>query len=87
MTTIANVTVGPHDDPLSRMLEPVPNETAEHRAERAATEALARQISNEIDEYLKKEAHKRKDLVKLLLLGAYRCFQEPLILLTYSSRR
>lgn len=75
MATIANVR--PVDDPLSRVLESLPNESAERRAERIAEDALARQISNEIDEYIKKEVQKKQKVSKLLLLGAYRLTDCP----------
>ncbi|EJF60188.1 G-protein alpha subunit [Dichomitus squalens] len=62
----------PHDDdPLSRVLAPPPNETAEERETRLRLEAEARQISDKIDEQLKAEraALKKNRPVKVLLLG------------------
>jgi hypothetical protein len=54
------------EDPLTRALEAPTAGTAESRA----ADALARQTSSEIDDWLKKEATKRNDRqVKILLLG------------------
>jgi hypothetical protein len=51
------------EDPLTRALEAPTAGTA-------AADALARQASHEIDDWLKKEAAKRNDRqVKILLLG------------------
>jgi hypothetical protein len=61
------------EDPLTRALRPMPGETPDQRSARLEAEALAKTISTEIDEYLKKEAQKRKEhKVKLLLLGEFR---------------
>ncbi|RPD63398.1 G-protein alpha subunit [Lentinus tigrinus ALCF2SS1-7] len=59
------------EDPLSRLLAPPPNETAEERETRLQLEAEARQISDRIDEQLKAEraALKKNRPVKVLLLG------------------
>ncbi|CAG8701312.1 13703_t:CDS:1, partial [Acaulospora colombiana] len=57
------------EDPLTRALRPLPEETPDQRTARLEAEALAKTISTEIDEYLRKEAQKRKEQkVKLLLL-------------------
>lgn len=59
-------------DPLSRALQPPPNETLEQRAEREAKEVEARRVSDRIDEQIKseKQANSRgKTQVKVLLLG------------------
>lgn len=59
------------EDPLSLAIQPPPNETPEQRDSRLQAEALARRISNDIDEELKAEkaALKKKPPVKVLLLG------------------
>jgi len=58
------------DDPLTRALEAPTAGTAESRAALQHADALARQTSNEIDDWLKREATKRNDRqVKILLLG------------------
>ena len=59
------------EDPLSRLLAPPPNETADERETRLRLEAEARQISDRIDEQLKAEraAMKKNRPVKVLLLG------------------
>ena len=59
------------EDPLSRLLAPPPNETAEERETRLRLETEARQISDRIDEQLKAEraALKKNRPVKVLLLG------------------
>ena len=58
-------------DPLSRVLEPPPNETPEERAVREEKEAEARRVSEHIDEQIKSEKQKSrsKAQVKVLLLG------------------
>ena len=59
------------EDPLSRLLAPPPNESAEERETRLRLETEARQISDRIDEQLKAEraALKKNRPVKVLLLG------------------
>lgn len=59
------------DDPLSLALQPPPNETPDQRESRLQAEAIARRISNDIDEELKQEkaALKKRPPVKVLLLG------------------
>ena len=59
------------DDPLSRAIAPPPNETAEEKAARLATEREARRVSDEIDQRLHNEKVDRKNrkIVKVLLLG------------------
>lgn len=59
------------EDPLSVLLAPPPNETAEERETRLRLEAEARSISERIDEQLKAEraALKKNRPVKVLLLG------------------
>jgi hypothetical protein len=62
--------VQPSEDPLTRALESPTAGTAESRAALHNADALARQTSNEIDDWLKKEATKRSDRqVRMLLLG------------------
>lgn len=83
MATLANI--GPSEDPLSRVLNYHPDETPEQRSARQHTEHIARQISNEIDDYLKKEATKSKNILKLLLLGT--SLWRPLIVLSADNHR
>ncbi|KAI0780157.1 G-alpha-domain-containing protein [Fomes fomentarius] len=59
-------------DPLSVALEPPPNETPAERWAREQEEALARRISDQIDDQIKAEKialKKRKPPIKVLLLG------------------
>ncbi|KAI0331390.1 G-alpha-domain-containing protein [Cubamyces sp. BRFM 1775] len=59
------------EDPLSRLLAPPPNETAEERETRLRLEAEARMRSERIDDQLRAEkaALKKNRPVKVLLLG------------------
>lgn len=59
------------EDPLSRLLAPPPNETAEEREIRLRLEAEARMRSERIDDQLRAEkaALKKNRPVKVLLLG------------------
>ncbi|KAF8577131.1 G-alpha-domain-containing protein [Ramaria rubella] len=59
------------DDPLSRALQPPPDETPAEREDRIRAEREAKRVSDEIDEELRKEraAAKRKKIVRVLLLG------------------
>lgn len=59
------------EDPLSRLLAPPPNETAEEREVRLRVEAEARLKSERIDDQLRAEkaALKKNKPVKVLLLG------------------
>lgn len=59
------------EDPLSRLLAPPPNETAEEREVRLRVEAEARLRSERIDDQLRAEkaALKKNKPVKVLLLG------------------
>lgn len=59
-------------DPLSRALQPPPNETPELRAAREAREAEAKRVSDRIDEQIRseKQANSRNRApVKVLMLG------------------
>jgi hypothetical protein len=59
-------------DPLAIFTRPPPNETPTERVAREEREARARQISNQIDEQLKKDKaalKRRNELVRVLLLG------------------
>lgn len=70
------------EDPLTRAMQPPPDETYEQRLIREAAEAEAKRVSDEIDEMLRKEREaerRRKKPVKLLLLGA------PLVLIILRS--
>jgi hypothetical protein len=61
------------DDPLTRALQPPPNETPAERAERRREVQSAQERSRRIDEALledKKVLDKKKRAVKVLLLGA-----------------
>jgi guanine nucleotide-binding protein subunit alpha len=60
-----------HDDPLAVFTAPPPGETDQDRIAREAKEAEAKQVSDLIDEDLKREkaALKKQALVKVLLLG------------------
>lgn len=61
------------EDPLTRALEISKEGTAETRAARHHADALARQTSNEIDDWLKKDASKQNErMVRILLLGTLR---------------
>jgi hypothetical protein len=64
------ITVRTSEDPLTRALELPTGGTVETRAARHHADVLARQTSNEIDDWLKKHAAKRNDQqVRILLLG------------------
>ena len=59
-------------DPLAIFTRPPPNETPTEREAREEREARARQISDQIDEQLKKDKailKRRNGLVRVLLLG------------------
>jgi hypothetical protein len=59
-------------DPFSHMLQPVTSETPQERQARLEQEALAKKISDAIDEQLRKEKadkEKRRPEVRILLLG------------------
>jgi polynucleotide 5'-kinase involved in rRNA processing len=59
------------DDPLTRALQPPPDETPAEREERVRAEREAKRVSDEIDEELRREriALKKKRPVRVLLLG------------------
>jgi len=61
-------------DPLSRVLKPSAGETPQERQARLEQEALARKISDTIDEQLRKEkmekTRSRKE-IRVLLLGKF----------------
>ena len=59
------------DDPLSRALQPPPDESPGERDERIRAEREAKRVSDEIDDQLRKEraALKKKRPVRVLLLG------------------
>jgi hypothetical protein len=61
------------DDPLARAMLPSDDETPDQQRERLAAEHLARQISDEFDERIRRDAARRKNdnRVKLLLLGTF----------------
>jgi len=64
--------VQPSDDPLTRAIERSTGDSTENRAALRQAEALARQTSNEIDDWLRREGAKRNpSQVKILLLGAF----------------
>jgi hypothetical protein len=59
-------------DPLSKALQPPPNESEEDRTNRLQLLRAAEQISREIDASIaesKKEWERRKKAIKILLLG------------------
>ncbi|PSS34232.1 hypothetical protein PHLCEN_2v1742 [Hermanssonia centrifuga] len=58
-------------DPITLLLSPPPNETAEERVIRLQKEAEARKISENIDEQLRREsaALKKRNVLRMLLLG------------------
>lgn len=58
-------------DPFHSMMAPPVNETAQERLTREEAEAKAKQVSDKIDELLKKEkeARRRDSIVRILLLG------------------
>lgn len=61
-----------HDDPLTILMAPPPDETPEQKIARERQELEARRVSDKIDEGLKAErAAKKKEkyIVKVLLLG------------------
>lgn len=59
------------DDPLTRALQPPPNESVAERDERLRAEREAKRVSDEIDDELRREraAFKKKQPVRVLLLG------------------
>ena len=58
-------------DPLDDVFRPPSNETEEERSIRLQTEEEAKRVSDAIDEAIRQErqAAKKKDIVRLLLLG------------------
>ena len=58
-------------DPLDDFLRPPLNETDEERSIRLKTEEKAKRVSDAIDEAIRQErqAAKKRDIVRLLLLG------------------
>lgn len=58
-------------DPLDHVLRPPLDETEEERSIRLQTEEKAKRVSDAIDEAIRQErqAAKKKDVVRLLLLG------------------
>lgn len=60
-----------HRDPLDDVLRPPIDETDEERFIRLQTEEQAKRVSDAIDEAIRQErqAAKKKDVVRLLLLG------------------
>ena len=58
-------------DPLDDVLRPPLNETDEERSIRLQTEEKAKRVSDAIDEAIRQErqAAKKRDIVRLLLLG------------------
>lgn len=56
------------DDPLTRALQPSPDELPEERQARESSEMAAKLRSESIDEYLKLSSNRAK-VTKLLLLG------------------
>lgn len=69
---MADLRVASLDDPLALLMIP-PNETSDQRADRLAAEQLAKRISDELDEQIKRDAGRKKkdNRVKLLLLGKF----------------
>lgn len=60
------------EDPLERAIELPKGTNTETRAARHQLDALAKQTSNEIDEWLKKEAAAMRNApTRVLLLGMY----------------
>lgn len=61
----------PHRDPLDDALRPPIDETDEERLIRLKTEEQAKRVSDAIDEAIRQErqAAKKKDVVRVLLLG------------------
>ena len=59
------------NDPLTRLMQPPRDESAEQKLAREQQEAEAKKISDMIDEDLKREkaALKKKQIVRVLLLG------------------
>lgn len=60
------------DDPLSRALQPPPDESPDDRALRIQRQQDAQRVSSEIDESIqesKKAFDRRKKAIKILLLG------------------
>jgi guanine nucleotide-binding protein subunit alpha len=59
-------------DPLAKLLEPPPNETSTEREARLIDEAMAKRLSDSIDDELEKQriAEKKSPAaIKVLLLG------------------
>lgn len=59
-------------DPLAKLLEPPPNETPAEREARLIDEAMAKRLSDSIDDELEKQriAEKKSPIaIKVLLLG------------------
>ena len=61
----------PDRDPLEDVLRPPVDETEEERSIRLQTEEQAKLVSDAIDESIRRErqAAKKKDVVRILLLG------------------
>lgn len=61
----------PARDPLDDVLRPPVDETDEERSIRLQTEERAKRVSDAIDEAIRQErqAAKKKDVVRILLLG------------------
>jgi guanine nucleotide-binding protein subunit alpha len=70
--SISTATHSSLDDPLTRALQPSPDESAAEREERIRAEKEAKRLSDEIDEELKKERKRERGKekpVRVLLLG------------------
>jgi cytochrome P450 len=67
-------------DPLDDVLRPPSNETDEERFIRLQTEEKAKRVSDAIDEAIRQErqAAKKRDVVRLLLLGQSESGATPL---------
>jgi len=74
-------------DPLDDVLRPPIDETDEERSVRLQTEEQAKRVSEAIDETIRQErqAAKKKDVVRLLLLGQSES-GTTLLILTLSHR-
>jgi guanine nucleotide-binding protein alpha-1 subunit len=75
MSKLQSVTLsnGPNEeDPLTKMLEPPPDETPAQEQERLRVESIAKQVSDDIDQEIEKERvaeRKGPKSLKVLLLG------------------
>lgn len=74
MASSSLFTASDADDPLSKALQPPPDETPDDRARRIQQQKEAQAISHRIDEDIqesRKAFERRKKAIKILLLGTH----------------